>query len=128
MDVFQVIKVDLATMVGLVEINIHNKAYTINLEQVQEVFHFNKEVSMVHRMELTLILAMAVVLAVVTVLTFKVIHSAVLLMAMEEAATSSLSTTQQVKIHPEPLEIRKRSRSRQNENHEILMKDVTQYG
>lgn len=128
MDVFQVIKVGLATMVGLVEINIHNKAYTINLEQVQEVFHFNKEVSMVHRMELTLILAMAVVLAVVTVLTFKVIHSAVLLMAMEEAATSSLSTTQQVKIHPEPLEIRKRSRSRQNENHEILMKDVTQYG
>lgn len=128
MDVFQVIKVGLATMVGLVEINIHNKAYTINLEQVQEVFHFNKEVSMVHRMELTLILAMAVVLAVVTILTFKVIHSAVLLMAMEEAATSSLSTTQQVKIHPEPLEIRKRSRSRQNENHEILMKDVTQYG
>lgn len=126
MDVFQVIKVDLATMVGLVEINIHNKAYTINLEQVQEVFHF-KEVSMVHRMELTLILAMAAVLAV-TILTFKVIHSAVLLMAMEEAATSSLSTTQQVKIHPEPLEIRKRSRSRQNENHEILMKDVTQYG
>lgn len=127
MDVFQVIKVGLATMVGLVEINIHNKAYTINLEQVQEVFHFNKEVSMVHRMELTLILAMAAVLAV-TILTFKVTHSAVLLMAMEEAATSSLSTTQQVKIHPEPLEIRKRSRSRQNENHEILMKDVTQYG
>lgn len=127
MDVFQVIKVGLATMVGLVEINIHNKAYTINLEQVQEVFHFNKEVSMVHRMELTLILAMAAELAV-TILTFKVIHSAVLLMAMEEAATSSLSTTQQVKIHPEPLEIRKRSRSRQNENHEILMKDVTQYG
>lgn len=126
MDVFQVIKVGLATMVGLVEINIHNKAYTINLEQVQEVFHF-KEVSMEHRMELTLILAMAAVLAV-TILTFKVIHSAVLLMAMEEAATSSLSTTQQVKIHPEPLEIRKRSRSRQNENHEILMKDVTQYG
>lgn len=114
MDVFQVIKVGLATMVGLVEINIHNKAYTINLEQVQEVFHF-KEVSMVHRMELTLILAMAAELAV-TILTFKVIHSAVLLMAMEEAATSSLSTTQQVKIHPEPLEIRKRSRSRQNEN------------
>ena len=113
-------------MVGLLGINIHNKVSTINSEQVQEeVIHF-KAVLTEHTMELTLILAIALAL-VVSILTFKVIRSVVLLMAMDKAV-SSLSTTQQVKIHPEPLAIRKRSKSRQNENHEILMKDVTQYG